>query len=75
MTGLPTPSFDFRHASFRTVLHAPERGPATIEVPLDFHPGAEVRWDGDDYVVERTVFVIDKDGTEPEGLHVYLARP
>jgi hypothetical protein len=71
---LPDPSFDFRHASFRTVLHAPERRPATIEVPLDFQPGAEVRWDGEEYVVDRTVFVIDKDGTEPEGLHVYLAR-
>jgi hypothetical protein len=68
------PSFDFPTWQFRTVLHAPDRDPATIEVPLDFCPGAEFRWDGDDYVVERTVFVIDKTSTEPEGLHVYLTR-
>jgi hypothetical protein len=65
--------FDYPTWHFQTVLHAPDRErPATIEVPLDFHPGAEVRWDGRGYVVERTVFVLEKDSAEPEGLHVYL---
>jgi hypothetical protein len=70
----PHRHFDYPTWYFHTVLHAPDRDrPATVEAPLDFRPGAEVRWDGRGYIVERTVFVIDKDSPEPEGLHVFLA--